>query len=160
MTEKGDEEVDIKVNVKMSDFDLHLKKMIEKVLKPAGLIFRYTLLIQGDTSGCDAPPVDFKKKSSVLAWPGQDMPGQNGTFVLNSTRGSAQPDVSPCKTLQKKMEKKNFFKMDLYARVSPVGDDNVVLRVDGDAGGRVELAVALAVRTEAELEISVRVEYL
>ena len=44
--------------------------------------------------------------------------------------------------------------MDLNARVSPVGDDNVVLRVDGDAGGRVELAVALAVRAEAELEIT------
>ena len=50
--------------------------------------------IQGDTSGCDEPPVDIKTK--VPVWPGQDRPGQNGTFVLKSTGGSSQPDVSPC----------------------------------------------------------------
>ena len=43
VTEPGESTVDIKVNIKMSDFDLHLKKMIEKVLKPAGLIFRYKI---------------------------------------------------------------------------------------------------------------------
>ena len=38
--------------------------------------------LQGDTSGCDKALVDW--------------PGQNGTFVLMSTGGSSQPDVSPC----------------------------------------------------------------
>ena len=41
--EPGADGVDIKVNVKMSDFDIHLKKMIE-VLKRAGLVFRYTTI--------------------------------------------------------------------------------------------------------------------
>ena len=41
VTEPGESTVDIRVNIKMSDFDLHLKKMIEKVLKPAGLVFRW-----------------------------------------------------------------------------------------------------------------------
>ena len=50
--------------------------------------------------------------------------------------------------------------MHLNARVAPVGDDDVVLGVDGDAGGRVELPVALAVRAEAELEVALGVEYL
>ena len=35
-------------------------------------------------------------KSSVLAWPGQDRPGWNGTIILMSMGGSPQPDVSPC----------------------------------------------------------------
>ena len=38
----------------------------------------------------------YQNKSSVLAWPGQDRPGQNGTFVFKSTGGLSQPDVSPC----------------------------------------------------------------
>ena len=45
--------------------------------------------VQGDTSGCTKPPIDFKTK--VPLWP-----GQNGTFVLKSTGGFVQPDVSPC----------------------------------------------------------------
>ena len=36
------------------------------------------------------------KQSSLFAWPGLAWPGQNGTFVLKSTGGSSQPDVSPC----------------------------------------------------------------
>ena len=40
-----------------------------------------------------------QNKSSLLAWLGQNMPGQNGTFVLKSTGGSSQPDVSPCISL-------------------------------------------------------------
>ena len=43
MTEPGEASVAIKVSIKMSDYDLHMKKMIEKVLKPAGLIFRYIM---------------------------------------------------------------------------------------------------------------------
>ena len=31
-----------------------------------------------------------------MACPGQARPGKNGTFVLMSTGGFAQPDVSPC----------------------------------------------------------------
>ena len=42
LTETGEDGVDMKISIKMSDFDLHLKRMIEKVLKPAGLIFRYS----------------------------------------------------------------------------------------------------------------------
>ena len=38
----------------------------------------------------------LQNKSSVLAWPGQDRPGQNGTFVLKSTGGFKQRDGSPC----------------------------------------------------------------
>ena len=41
-----------------------------------------------------------QNKSSVSAWPGQDRPGQNGTFVLKSTEGSSQADVSPCTKTQ------------------------------------------------------------
>ena len=37
-----------------------------------------------------------QNKGSVFAWPGQIRPGQNGTFVLKSTGGLAQADVSPC----------------------------------------------------------------
>ena len=52
-------------------------------------------LVHGDTSGWFKPPVD--KKSSVLAWLiSQGRPGQNGTFVLMSTGGLNQPDVSSC----------------------------------------------------------------
>ena len=40
------------------------------------------------------PPVDIITK--VLFWPGLTWRGQNGTFVLMSTGGLAQPDVSPC----------------------------------------------------------------
>ena len=40
-----------------------------------------------------------QNKSSVLAWPGRTWTCQNRTFVLMSTGGSAQPDVSPCKVL-------------------------------------------------------------
>ena len=48
--------------------------------------------VQGDTSRCAKPPVDFKTK--VPLWSGA---GQNGTFVLESTGGFAR-DVSPCTT--------------------------------------------------------------
>ena len=54
----------------------------------------YKLLIQGDTSGCAKPPIDFKTKFPL--WPGQARPGQNGFFVLMSTGGFAQRDGSPC----------------------------------------------------------------
>ena len=37
-----------------------------------------------------------QNKVSALAWPGQGRPGQNRTFVLKSTGGQSQPDVSPC----------------------------------------------------------------
>ena len=37
-----------------------------------------------------------QNKSSVLAWPALAGLGQNGTFVLKSTAGFAQRDVSPC----------------------------------------------------------------
>ena len=53
---------------------------------------RFILLrpfLQGYTSGCGEPPIDFKTK--VPSWP-----GQNKTFVLMITGGSSQPDVSPC----------------------------------------------------------------
>ena len=44
--------------------------------------------LQGDTSRCTKPPVDFKTKDPL--WPGQTgpgkaRPGQNGTFVFKST---------------------------------------------------------------------------
>ena len=51
-------------------------------------------LIQGDTSRCPKPPVDFKTK--VPFWPGLTWPGQSRTFVLKSTGGFEQRDVSPC----------------------------------------------------------------
>ena len=35
-------------------------------------------------------------KQKALFWPGLTWTGQNGTFVLKSTGGLAQPDVSPC----------------------------------------------------------------
>ena len=38
----------------------------------------------------------YQNKSSVLAWPGQGRPVQNGTFVLMSKGGLNQCDVSPC----------------------------------------------------------------
>ena len=43
--------------------------------------------VQGDTSRCAKPPVDFKTK--VPLWPGLPWPGQSGTFVLKSTGGFA-----------------------------------------------------------------------
>ena len=49
-------------------------------------------LVQGDTSHYLKPPVDIKTK--VLFWPGLAWPGQNGTFVLKSTVGFKQCDVS------------------------------------------------------------------
>ena len=52
--------------------------------------------VQGDTSRCAKPPVDFKTK--VPLWL-----GQNRTFVLKSTGGFAQRDVSPCRK-DKKMK--------------------------------------------------------
>ena len=57
-------------------------------------------LLQGDTSRCAKPHVDFTTK--VPLWPGQTRPGQNGTFVLKSTGGFAQRDVSPCTGMAKK----------------------------------------------------------
>ena len=51
-------------------------------------------LIQGDTSRCAKPPVDFETK--VPLWPGKARPGQNRTSVLESTGGFAQRDLSPC----------------------------------------------------------------
>ena len=44
--------------------------------------------VQGDTSGCAKPSVDIKIK--VLFWP------RLATFILISTGGFAQRDVSPC----------------------------------------------------------------
>ena len=38
----------------------------------------------------------ISKQKFRLAWPGQAWPGQSGTFVLKSTGGFAQRDVSPC----------------------------------------------------------------
>ena len=38
----------------------------------------------------------LQNKSFVLAWPALTLPGQNGTFVLKSTEGFGQRDVSPC----------------------------------------------------------------
>ena len=38
-----------------------------------------------------------------MSWPGQDRQGQNGTFVLKSTGGLSQPDVSPCIGISLKM---------------------------------------------------------
>ena len=53
--------------------------------------------IQGDTSDCGEPPVDFKTK--VPFWPGkartvQVRPKWN---FFKSTGGSSQPDMSPCR---------------------------------------------------------------
>ena len=48
---------------------------------------KYIQTVQGDTSGCEEPPVDIK----TTAWP-----SQNRTFVLMSTGGLVQPDVSLC----------------------------------------------------------------
>ena len=53
--------------------------------------------VQGDTSRCAKPPVDIKTK--VPLWPGQARPGQNRTFVLMSTGGLNQGDISPCTCL-------------------------------------------------------------
>ena len=50
--------------------------------------------VQGDTSRCAKPPVAFKTKRFGLAW--HIRPGQNRLFVLKSTGGFAQRDVSPC----------------------------------------------------------------
>ena len=41
---------------------------------------------------CTKPPVDFRTK--VPFWPGQDRTGQSRTFVLMSTGGFNQGDVS------------------------------------------------------------------
>ena len=49
-----------------------------------------TICVQGDTSRCLKPPVDFKTKVQLKR------PDQNGTSVLKSTEGLKQGDVSPC----------------------------------------------------------------
>lgn len=49
---------------------------------------------------------------------------------------------------------------DLYPAVPPVGDDDVAVGVDGDAGRRVELPVAFAVRAELEEELAVGAVHL
>ena len=42
-------------------------------------------------------PLTSKHKFRIgLAWPALTWPGQNGTFVLMSTGGLNQRDVSPC----------------------------------------------------------------
>ena len=71
--------------------------------------------VQGDTSGCDKPPVDFKMK--VLFWPVLALPVKIGTFVLKSTGGSAQPDVSlsPC-TLISNFTLKRMFDLSILCR--------------------------------------------
>ena len=73
-----------------------LRNTFSEELELAGQFTQSLRNVQGDTSVCDEPPVDFKTK--VLFWPGLSWPGQNGTFVLKSTGGSSQPDhdVSPC----------------------------------------------------------------
>ena len=48
------------------------------------------LLIQGDNSTCSKPP------GSALAWLVLAWAGQNGTFVLKSTGGFEQVELSPC----------------------------------------------------------------
>ena len=62
------------------------------------MMYKYSLLnlsnIQGDTSGCAKPPIDFKTK--VQLWPGQARIGQSGTFDLKSSGGFAQAEWSPC----------------------------------------------------------------
>ena len=50
--------------------------------------------LQGDSSRYSKPPVDFK--TNVPFWPGLAWPGHSGTFVLKSTGGFKQRDVSPC----------------------------------------------------------------
>ena len=42
----------------------------------------YNSQLQGDTERWPKPPVDFKNKSTSLAWTGQARTGQNGTFVF------------------------------------------------------------------------------
>ena len=53
--------------------------------------------VQGDTSRLVKTSHWLQNKSSTLAWPGQGRSGQNGTFVLMSTGGFGQHDVSPCR---------------------------------------------------------------
>ena len=55
-------------------------------------------LVQGDTSRWPKPPVDFKNKSSVLAWLGLPRIAQAKAelLFLKSTGGFGQRDGSPC----------------------------------------------------------------
>ena len=68
-------------------------KALPGKLPEVALHLQFAFPLQGDTSGCDEPPIDSKTK--VPFWP--DL-GQNGTFILKSMGGSSQPDVSPCTT--------------------------------------------------------------
>ena len=54
------------------------------------------------------PSLWLQNKSSVLAWPGQGRPGQSGTFVLKSTGGFKQVELSPCIWVQVELHSKQI----------------------------------------------------
>ena len=75
--------------------DNHGDHRVQKQQCQVGVHLKETMIeVQGDTSRCAKPPIDFKTKD--LLWPGLARPGQRETFVLKSTGGFAQCDVSPC----------------------------------------------------------------
>ena len=100
--------------------------------------------------------------SSILAWPALPWPGQNGTFVLMSTGGLNQRDVSPCKLIIEFWwnGESNWNCPDSIPEYA--GDPGDVWRVDvgeelpGQPPHSLALAVHGRVRHEEELQGEVR----
>ena len=75
-----------------------MKKSSGSMFKTGRKTREKLIRVQGDHSACDEPLRRLQNKSSSLACLGQARPGQKGSFVLKSTGGFAQRDVSPCTT--------------------------------------------------------------
>ena len=75
-----------------SEADENLAQFVEQTPNPGLRTDEIPYNIQGDTSRWSKPPVDTKTKV-MFYYMGLIL---NRTFVLKSTGGSPQPDVSPC----------------------------------------------------------------
>ena len=71
------------LDIKIADVQLSYSQALDEV---------WTYRV--DHSCCSQSPIDIKTK--VPFWPALTWPGQNITFVLMSTGGLDQHDVSPC----------------------------------------------------------------
>ena len=48
----------------------------------------------------------------------------------------------------------------LYSWIAPIGNEDIIERVDRDSGGRVELAFPLSIRAETVQKVARRIEHL
>ena len=86
----------------------------EKALSQPSLNIRYKLYRVTHLVVQNLPLTSKQKFHFGLAWPGHARPGQNRTYVLKSTGGFAQRDVSPCTVSETQ----------LYVTAELLDDDN------------------------------------